>query len=207
MLIPITTLHTPKKVTGILHIGAHECEERKDYLNRYDITDDDIVWVDALQSKVDLIKRTQPTVKIYNACLTDKDGDIVDFMVTNNGQSSSVLNFGTHSVEHPHVVEVGRIKMSTVRLDTFMKNNGLSMTKYNFMNIDVQGAELLVLKGGPEVLESVDYIYLEINEKELYKGCALLPELNLFLESTGFKLQAKSMTSHGWGDAFYVREK
>ena len=41
---------------------------------------------------------------------------------------------------------------------------------YNFINMDVQGYELEVLKGGTKVLEKVDYVYCEVNRDEVYEG-------------------------------------
>ena len=75
------------------------------------------------------------------------------------------------------------------------------------MNLDIQGAELLALKGAGEILKHIDYIYTEVNVNELYEGCALLPELESFLKKRGFKIFAIEMTQHGWGDAFFVKIK
>ncbi|WP_447516023.1 FkbM family methyltransferase, partial [Clostridioides difficile] len=58
---------------------------------------------------------------------------------------------------------------------------------YNFINIDVQGYELEVFKGGIETLKNIDYIYSEVNRAQLYKGCVLVEELDQFLEIYGFK--------------------
>ena len=51
----------------------------------------------------------------------------------------------------------------------------------------------------------IDYIYAEVNTKELYAGCAQLPELDAWLDARGFKRVEISMTGWGWGDALYVR--
>jgi hypothetical protein len=56
-------------------------------------------------------------------------------------------------------------------------------------------------------LENVDYLYLEVNIKELYQGCSLLPEINEFLKGFGFEQKEIKMTHHGWGDAFYIKNK
>lgn len=77
------------KIYGILHIGAHNCEELSFY-NELGVKDTDIIWVDAITKKVyEANKKSIPNV--YNALITDKDDEDVMFNVANNFQSSSVL--------------------------------------------------------------------------------------------------------------------
>jgi hypothetical protein len=45
---------------------------------------------------------------------------------------------------------------------------------YNFINMDVQGYELEVLKGGAETLNHVDYVYCEVNRDEVYETMLIL---------------------------------
>lgn len=81
----------------------------------------------------------------------------------------------------------------------------LFLKKYNFWNFDIQGAELLALKGADKYIKNVDAIYLEVNEKELYKNCGLIHEIDAFLSNYGFTREITFMTPHGWGDALYVK--
>jgi hypothetical protein len=57
------------------------------------------------------------------------------------------------------------------------------------------------------LIQHADAIYAEVNTEEVYKGCGVLPDLDSFLESKGFKREMLSMTAYGWGDALYVRVK
>lgn len=191
-------------ITGALHIGAHECEEMPFY-NRTGITQEDVIWIDALPSKVAQAK-ARGIPNIYNAVVTEKDDDDVIFNVANNGQSSSVLEFGTHSKEHPSVVYIDTLRQKSVTIDTFFKRNGLSATKCNFWNFDIQGAELMALHGATDSIRYADALYLEVNEKELYKGCGLIGDIDAFVAKYGFKRVLTSMTSFGWGDALYVKD-
>jgi len=74
------------------------------------------------------------------------------------------------------------------------------------MNLDIQGAELKALKGSTLILPHIKSIYTEVNTKELYENCAMLHELDSYLESFGFTRVETSMTEHGWGDAFYIKK-
>ena len=189
-------------INGSFHIGAHDCEEINFY-NQLGLTPNNVVWIDAIPSKVaNAINRNIPNV--YNAVITDKDDEDIIFNISNNGQSSSVLELGTHSQEHPWVVYVKKIKQKSITIDTFFERNNIDASKYDFWNFDIQGAELMALKGATKSIKYAKALYLEVNEKELYKKCGLITEIDTFLEQYNFKRVITNMTSHGWGDALYV---
>ena len=82
-------------ITGSFHIGAHECEELQFY-NQIGLNPEDIIWIEAISSKVaEAANKGIPNV--YNAIITDKNDEDIIFNISNNVQSSSVLEFGTHS--------------------------------------------------------------------------------------------------------------
>jgi hypothetical protein len=189
-------------ISGSFHIGAHDCEELQFY-NNLGLKNEDVVWIDAIPSKVfEAINRGIPNV--YNAVITDKDDEEIIFNVSNNVQSSSILEFETHSQEHPSVVYVDKIYQKSITVDTFFERNNIDASKYNFWNFDIQGAELLALKGSIQSIKYAKALYLEVNEKELYKNCGLISEIDMFLSEYNFKRVLTNMTSHGWGDALYV---
>lgn len=190
-------------VKGALHIGAHECEELPFYRSM-GIQPEQVVWIDAMQNKVDeATHRKIPNV--FQAVVTDKDDADVTFHVTNNVQSSSVLEFGSHATHHPHVHFVNDITLKTVTIDTFFARQGLDATAYDFWNFDIQGAEMLALQGAPKALATPKALYLEVNTEEVYKGCAKMDQIDAFLGPLGFKRIETSITRYGWGDALYVR--
>lgn len=192
------------EITGAFHVGAHECEEMSFY-KRLGLAQEDVIWIDALPFKVAQAKgRGVPN--IYNAVVTEKDDDDVVFHIANNGQSSSVLEFGTHSKEHPSVVYIDTLRQKSITIDTFFKRNGLSAAKCNLWNFDIQGAELMALHGATDSIQYADVLYFEVNEKELYKGCGLVGDVDAFVAKYGFKRVLTSMTIHGWGEALYVKD-
>ncbi len=180
-------------ITGVLHIGAHECEDMPFYAS-LGVKPDDIIWIDAIPTKVqEALSRGIPNV--FNAVITDEDGKDIRFNVSNNVQS-----------EHPDIHYTEQIDAKSQRIDTFLLSHEFESAKYNFWNVDIQGAELMALKGGQKSMAHVRAIYLEVNEKELYVGCALINEIDEFLNEHGFKRVLTEMTQHGWGDALYVRQ-
>jgi len=195
--------HLGIKVEGVLHVGAHECEELGVY-RYFGLAPEDVVWIDALEEKV-AKNRANGIPNVHQAVITDKDNETVTFHITNNFESSSVLEFGSHAHHHPYVVETGTRSLTTTRLDTFFTKHNLSPEKYTFWNLDIQGAELMALKSGESFLKHVTAIYSEVNTEEVYKGCALLSQMDTFLASHGFSRIKTVMTDCGWGDALWVK--
>jgi len=181
MLIPLHELVGKYgiKFQGILHVGAHECEELHDY-ERY-ISRDKILWVEAIPDKVEFSKNIYPGLLIESAVVSDVE-ETVKFNVSNNGQSSSILEFGLHSHYHPQVHFVNSFETETKLLKNILPKYNI---EYNFLNFDIQGAELKALQGMEEYLEKVDYLYTEVNSAEVYKGCALITELDDYLQKFG----------------------
>jgi FkbM family methyltransferase len=201
MLIPTIFQQVPYCLPrkGILHIGAHKCEEEGLY-HSIGMGDKDILWIEA---NPELIQASRPNM--IQAVISDQDDQEVEFKITNNGESSSILNMKTHLIEHPHIHEVKRISLKTTTLNKLYKDYQVPFDRYDFINLDIQGAELLALKGATMVLPYVRAIYTEVNEKELYENCGLIHDLDAYLQKYGFKRILTSMTEHGWGDALYVK--
>jgi FkbM family methyltransferase len=194
-------------VSGILHVGAHNCEELGDYTAN-GVPADNIYWVEAMREKVDKMRADKPGVKIYHAVVSNEDGKAVTFNVANNGQSSSMLEFGSHAKTYPGIRYVKQLEMTTTRLATLVEREGIPMKTINFMNLDIQGVELDALKSMDNMIDHVDYIYTEINTQQVYKGCCEVGELDEFLSSKGFdRVATRVERGAGWGDAFYVRRK
>jgi FkbM family methyltransferase len=189
-------------ITGSFHIGAHDCEEIGFY-NRLGIKNENIIWIDAIPLKV-IQSKNRGIPHVYQAVITDKDDEDVVFNVSNNVQSSSVLEFGTHSQEYPRVVYIHKMNLKSITIDTFFERNQIDASKFNFWNFDIQGAEFMALKGATRSIQYAKAIYLEVNVKELYKNCGLITEIDTFLAQYKFKRVLTNITRYGWGDALYV---
>ncbi len=200
------------KINGILHIGAHTCEELSDYL-KVGVTNDNIYWVEALEKIVTNNKQQIPNINIYQAVISDVDDEEITFNITKNehtgdSQSSSILDFGTHEKHHPQVKVIDKIKLKTSRMDTVIKKNNINMKNVNFVNLDIQGVELKALKSMESYLHSIDYIYTEVNTEEVYKNCDKMQDITDYLSIFNFKLaDARIYKQFGWGDAFYIKDK
>jgi FkbM family methyltransferase len=203
MLIPCSELSLVYGVRphGILHVGAHEAEELESYRS---YGWGPVIWVEMLPEKFERLKQRfegDSNNTVIHAACWDSDGDNQPLFRANNGQSSSVLSPQLHLVVHPHVSFVEEEGIRTSRLDSILPKDA----SFDFINFDIQGAELRALRGLGEFLDRVKWAYLEINERPLYKGCALLPELDAFLKERRFVRIATCMVGlSGWGDALYM---
>lgn len=212
MLIPYKEICEKYKIrpTGVLHCGASIGQEMKDY---FDNGVKSIIWVEAnseqIQPLLDNITPYLPETsqKIWNECLSDKDGEEVTFHISNNKDSSSFLDLDYHKIAHPEVDYVKNIILKTKRLDTLFRENELRIDDYPFINLDLQGAELLALKGLGELIRDVKYIYCEINVKHLYENCPLVEDVDNYLKEYGFERVETVMSgNHQWGDSLYLKK-
>jgi FkbM family methyltransferase len=208
MLIPINEVNDILKskniqIKGVLHLGAHECEELQGY-NSVGVDSRNVDWIEANPSLVERMKMRG--IFVHNAAISDKEAEL-PFYITNNGQSSSLLEFGTHEQSYPWCRVVGQITVKTQRLENLIKKESIPIESRNFWNLDIQGAELDALRSAGDYIQCADAIYCEVNTEEVYKGCALLTDLDKFLEEKGFQREKIVMTNEGWGDALYIKVK
>jgi len=191
------------QLTGALHVGAHNCEELVFY-EKMGVSPSNVYWFDAYQEKVDEANQ-RGIPNVFQAVVSNEDNKEVTFHITNNIESSSILEFGTHEFHHDHVKVLDNRNLITTTIDTLVERHAIPIQKLNFWNFDIQGAELLALHGSQKSLQYADAVYLEINVEEVYKKCALMPEIDDFLEKCGFKRVLTKITEYGWGDALYIR--
>lgn len=191
-----------QKPKGIIHIGAHLREEKIDYILN-GVTN--LLWVEANKKiyEQSLKKGLLEQELFFNEVITDCDNDTLQFNITNNGQSSSVLNLDKHKIYYPNIYVTETVKVKTKRFDTLVSENNINITNYNFLNLDIQGAELLALKSFGNLLNNIDYVYTEVNKAKLYENCALIEEIDAYL--TDFKRVETVITGAEWGDALYIR--
>jgi FkbM family methyltransferase len=187
--------------TGILHVGAHLGEEGKLYVNTG--WSCEIIWVEGQKKLADALRGRLPARnKVIHAIVWDSNGTKLDFKVTNNSQSSSLYDFGTHKLDYPDILVTKIKKVTTSRLDSFIKYSD----KIDLLVLDIQGAELRAIIGLGEHIRRVKYIYSEVNKREVYIGCPNVKNLDNYLINFGFKrIATKWVIGAGWGDALWIK--
>jgi FkbM family methyltransferase len=192
-------------VKGAIHIGAHTGEEMEGYrklgVHRTIAVEANPRVFAELRARYG----TTPNVIPIMRAIADVN-ETRRFHVTNETQSSSLLPLGHHMSVYPQIVEVDEIEVQCSRLDDLMREIQEDSLAYNLLNVDVQGAELMVLKGAEETLRAIEIINIEVNFDELYAGCPQIEDIDEFLTGRGFTRVEIACPYHpSWGDAVYLR--
>lgn len=200
-----------RKFKGIVHIGAHHGEEAEAYAAA---GIKNVLWVEANKKMMKHLYDKTHNVPInslyFCTTLSDEDDQVVEFNVANNGQSSSLLDLGTHATMYPHIKYTEKQTVKTKTFESLVRENiaQINLDLYDFINIDVQGAELQVLKGFGPLFERFDFkaVYTEVNFEEVYKGCCLIGDLDEFLHERKFSRVLTAAPEGTWGDALYLKK-
>lgn len=193
------------KPRGVIHIGAHEGKE----LERYQAMGvERVLFIEANPAVFERLQTSIAgcaNVEAVNCAISNANGTVT-LHITSMDQSSSILSLKRHKDLYPDIQETHQLIVNSKTLDTLLKELELNPSDFNILNMDIQGAELLALEGATNWLKYVDAINTEVNYEELYEGCALIDQVDDFLEKHGFERVATTSPYHpSWGDAFYVR--
>lgn len=177
-----------RKVSGVIHVGANMGQERETYA-KYGQR---VLWIEPVPNIFNILSeniKLFPQQQAVNRLITDKDaGEYVFHIASNEGMSSSILPLNRHREIWPEVHFDSSILLRSSTLDTLLHEISAGKDDYDALVIDVQGAELLVLRGAQDLLSRVKYVKTEAADFESYSGCAKVSDLKAFLLDAGFRL-------------------
>lgn len=122
----------------------------------------------------------------------------VDF----GNKSSSLLKPDKHNEIHPNIKFEDTIEIEIETLDSFCED--LNVCKIDFIHMDVQGAELEVLKGGLNMLPKINAVWLEVERVSLYEGQPLKDEIESFFKKHDFTCVISDL-NHISGDQLWIK--
>ncbi|MFK7942016.1 MAG: FkbM family methyltransferase [Paracoccaceae bacterium] len=192
-------------VSRVLHIGANDGAEAQKYEDM-GLEGWHIEALPDVHERLAAACAELPKQHSILACL-DEQVHEVEFNIASNGaMSSSLFDWNTHPVVHPEVSFTGKAKLTTRRLDDLLAD-GTIPDNIDFAVLDVQGAELRVLKGGETFIRSPGLrgLIMEISHHELYRGCVLFQELVSHVLERGYYLKSVEFNQHGWADAVFLK--
>ncbi len=153
--------------------------------------------------------RIEKRVRLHKVALTDREST-ADFWLSggttpsgekNWAYSNSLLPPKDHLQIFPWCT-FAKVEIETARLDQILPADPV----IDFMHIDVQGAELLVLEGAGNLLKATKSIWLEVSHREMYEGQPLANEVDPFLRKAGFELALDNLGPQGiCGDQLWIR--
>lgn len=145
--------------------------------------------------------------------LSSNDGNEVQFWAegtTGNSMFPQLLGRGGRG--HSDIKPVTRI---TKTLDTARQSSFLRDERIDILKLDVQGAELSVLKGATDILKEVSFVQFEASVIEYNKGGSCYFQVDEYLREHGFFLydmgdmqrNQRLFKSNGVGqyDSIYIR--
>jgi len=204
----------------IMDIGACEGEESIRYSRLF--PNASIYCFEPLpknQKKIieNLKKYNVNNVRLIEVALSDEEGGC-EFYVSSGhpeqedknlnwdfgNKSSSLLPPDKHLDRVPWLKFEEKIKVPTRTLNSFLLKHKIQ--EVDFMHMDVQGAELKVLKGAGKHIENIKAIWLEVADVSLYKGQATRNMIESFMKENNFYL-AKSLVEGEVGDQMYLNKK
>jgi FkbM family methyltransferase len=203
MIFNIQEINKLVPITGVIHVGGFRGEELPLYRS---IGIHNTTMFEPQKKLCEIIKEQMiPSETLHNVALGCDIGKMelnishrLGGVENGDKASSSLLKPKLHLIEHPEVTFTHTETVEVCRLDSY----GLTA---NFMNIDVQGYELNVLKGAETTLQTVDALIVEVNRDEVYENCCQIEDIDHFLKQRGFHRAAVVWQSKSWGDALYAR--
>lgn len=122
----------------------------------------------------------------YNKALGNEIGKL-EFNQNEYNHSSSFFEISNENKNFPS----SKTKKIEVQIDTLDNIiHTFEIKRPSLLKLDVQGYEMEVLKGGVEAISSnIDFIIVEANFENLYRGQPTFTALNKFLNNNNFELK------------------
>ena len=205
------TLLGPENVHTIVEIGAKDCTETIGFAKYF--PNARIYAFECNPATLPLcrerIKNTK-NITLIEKAVSDKNGEVSFFPIDqkntitpwadgNPGASSLLLASGKYKKETYVQKEV---RVPSITLNSFFKDHGIE--RVDFLWMDIQGAELMALKGAGEALSRIKIIFSEVEFMEIHKDQPLFGDIKTYLNAHHFSLYDFANFGRYFGDAIFV---
>jgi len=120
--------------------------------------------------------------------VTDKNKKNIKFNIANNDSStSSIFELKYSKILYPSLNYTKSILLNSKNIKTIVNEKKINLNNFDSLVLDVQGAELKILKGAGHLINKFKYIKLEAAEFQMYSRNPLYSEISKYLYSLGFK--------------------
>lgn len=210
----------------ILDIGARPLDEDDSFYRLLDLFPGSRIIAFEVEKGLcnELNKTARPGLEYHAVALAGAE-ERRKFFETRHPMCSSLYEPDGSFLAMYHGLDVASLnrvhELETVRLDTFAAER--NMTDFDFLKIDVQGAELDVFRGAVNSLKGIVALISEVEFARIYRDQPLFGDVCEFLSGhdiafhkfLGFagrvlkpfdiSRHGQPMTNHMWADAFFVR--
>jgi FkbM family methyltransferase len=157
----------------IIDVGAYEGDWASFIHNIFPKSN--IILIEAQKEKKPQLEELDiPVTDIYIEVLSNLGGKSVDFYQHETGSS-----YYRENVD----VQIPKNKRQTTTLDETI---GTTKINEGLLKLDVQGAELDILKGAKRTLESIEAVYLECSLVNYNLGAPLIEDVISYMRKQGF---------------------
>ena len=174
----------------IFDIGAHRGETIEQYRARFPETE--IYSFEPFPDSLAFLRTkfiNDPYTKIIPLAVADKAGQRT-FYVNEIDATNSLLRVATDVRRYlpRRGTTKAKLQVEVTSVDEFVKNN--SVKKIDILKMDIQGGELMALKGAAKTLkeQQIPVIYTEIGYVSHYENQPLFYEIWIFLNQFGYSL-------------------
>ena len=147
-----------------------------------------ILMVDALPEKEDVLFATCQEIgnaEYKIALLGDTEAENVPFFVARGTSQLGPNQTGSSKYKENTGVPIEELHLPQETLDRLSIDNG---RVFDFLKLDIQGAELEVLAAAPTVLKHAEVVLLEISLLEFNAGAPLIADVLNSMQRWGFIL-------------------
>ncbi len=191
----------------ILHIGANDMSEidytyTLKYKSGIFIEPIPRVYEDLSNNLNKINNQYNTKYYCYNNLITNINNKLYNFNIYKNTKNNDLgpSSIFTEDSDWPYknkIIITETIPIYSIRMAEFIIQNKIDISYLENVCIDVQGAELEVLKSFDNFIENIKHLEIEISQKKYYKGQVLFNELNNYLINKKFKLISKIIPIHG----------
>lgn len=182
-----------KKIRGVIQCGASIGEEIPDW-DRIGVKPR--VFIEPIPDLFPVLCKNARMIEngvgdtwCFNVAVSDEDGEADFHISTGSFCSSSLLDFTPEAKQYGNELVTQRvIKVPVRKLDSLIEENHIPIDLFNCLYIDVQGNEFNVLRGAVKTLEQMDFLFVEVNHIEIYKGTVLWGQFSEYVKTLGWKL-------------------
>ena len=172
------------KIDSVLDVGAHKGKWTQTFKEHYPNVKS--LMIEANADHIEDLKKVGP----YMLALLSKDDEEVDYYMCEDKDN----NHGNGIYKENTNVPFKSIKRRTTTLDSLLPGQ-----RFDLIKLDVQGAELDIIKGSPGFIHQAKYLWLELQPHNYNIGAPSAGKVIGYLNQIGFEIITMDEVNTGNG--------
>jgi FkbM family methyltransferase len=198
--------------SGVVQIGANSGQETSIFKAN------GMKWavlVEPLEEQFEQLREglagDETYIPVKALCASLEGQEHIFHLASNSGQSSSFKTPRRILTDYPKVRFKRDVTLVSTTVDAIVdsvarEHPALPVDDLDLLFMDVQGAELEVLKGATRLLRQVKCVWTEVSYDQ-YEDGASLEDVQDLLGTFGLRLHDLRLGALGWGNALFLRRR